>query len=65
MTLQEAIEARHSVWVYKDQSLAEDVVKVLVHAKMGSSMIGYTQMELGIAKYHFEIGAEKENFEWI
>jgi hypothetical protein len=28
-------------------------------------MIGYTKMDLGIAKYHFEIGAGKENFEWI
>ena len=36
-----------------------------VHAKKGFSMIGYTQMDLGIAKYHFEIGAGKENFEWI
>jgi hypothetical protein len=27
-------------------------------------MIGYTQMDLGIAKYHFEIGAGKENFIW-
>ena len=29
----------------------------LVRAKKGFSMIGYTQMDLGIAKYHFEIGA--------
>ena len=29
MTIQEAIEARHSVRAYKDQPLAEDVVKVL------------------------------------
>ena len=36
-----------------------------VRAKKGMSMIGYTQMDLGIAKYHFEIGAEKENFEWV
>ena len=36
-----------------------------VHAKKGFSMIGYTQMDLGIAKYHFEIGAGKENFEWV
>lgn len=36
-----------------------------VRAKKGFSMIGYTQMDLGIAKYHFEIGAGKENFEWI
>ena len=36
-----------------------------VRAKKGFSMIGYTQIDLGIAKYHFEIGAGKDNFEWI
>ena len=36
-----------------------------VRAKKGFSMIGYTQMDLGIAKYHFEIGAGKDNFEWV
>ena len=36
-----------------------------VRAKKSVSMIGYTQMDLGIAKYHFEIGAGKDNFEWI
>jgi len=37
----------------------------LVRAKKGFSMIGYTRMDLGIAKYHFEIGAGMENFDWI
>ncbi len=36
-----------------------------VYARKGFSMIGYTQMDLGIAKYHFEIGAGKENFVWV
>ena len=36
-----------------------------VHAKKGFSMIGYTQMDLGIAKYHFEIGAGEVNFDWV
>ena len=36
-----------------------------VRAKKGFSMIGYTQMDLGIAKCHFEIGAGKENFDWV
>ena len=36
----------------------------LVLAKRGFSMIGYTQKDLGIAKYHFEVGAGKDNFEW-
>jgi nitroreductase len=35
-----------------------------VRAKRGFSMIGYTKIDLGIAKYHFEIGAGKDNFEW-
>lgn len=35
-----------------------------VRAKKGFSLIGYTQMDLGIAKYHFEVGAGKENFDW-
>ena len=36
----------------------------LVKANKGFSMVGYTHMDLGIAKLHFEIGADKENFEW-
>ena len=37
----------------------------LVRAKKGFSMIGYTQMDLGIAKYHFEIGAGEVNFDLV
>lgn len=29
------------------------------------SMVGYSKMNLGIVKYHFETGAGKENFEWL
>jgi nitroreductase len=36
----------------------------LVKADKGFSMIGYTHMDLGIAKLHFEIGAGKDRFEW-
>lgn len=36
-----------------------------VRADRGFSFIGYTQMDLGIAKLHFEIGAGKENFRWV
>ena len=36
-----------------------------VRAKKGFSLIGYTQMDLGIAKCHFEIGAGKELFDWV
>lgn len=36
-----------------------------VRAKKGFSMIGYTKMDLGIAKYHFELGAGTDNFDWV
>ena len=39
MTLQEAIEARHSVRAYKEKPLAEDVVKVLEE----QTLYGYKQ----------------------
>lgn len=35
-----------------------------VRAEKTFSMIGYTQLDLGIAKLHFEIAAGRENFEW-
>ena len=35
-----------------------------VLAKRRFSLFGFTQMDLGIVKCHFEIGAGKENFEW-
>lgn len=34
-----------------------------VSAKAGMGF--YTKVDLGIVKYHFEIGAGRENFEWI
>ena len=44
---------------YKDYSKLPKVA-----ARPLFSMIGYSRMDLGIVKYHFEIGAGKENFEW-
>lgn len=35
-----------------------------VEAQAFASMAGYTRIDLGIVKYHFEVGAGKENFEW-
>ena len=35
-----------------------------VEAKALFSMAGYTNIDLGIVKYHFEACAGKENFEW-
>ena len=35
-----------------------------VEAKTLFSMAGYTYIDLGIVKYHFEVGAGKENFDW-
>lgn len=42
----------------------EENEKPKVRAKKGFSMVGYTKLDLGIAKYNFEIGAGKENFDW-
>lgn len=38
--------------------------RATVVAKKGFSLVGYTSMDLGIAKYHFEIGAGQDNFNW-
>ena len=35
-----------------------------VEAKPLFSMMGYTIIDLGIVKYHFELGAGKEHFRW-
>ena len=43
---------------------AEDGQLPRVLAKRHFSLVGYTQMDLGIAKYHFELAANKENFHW-
>ena len=43
---------------------ARDGKPAQVIAKRSFSLIGYTKLDLGIAKYHFEVGAGKENFEW-
>lgn len=44
---------------------AKDSKPAQVIAKRTFSLIGYTQLDLGIAKYHFEVGAGKDNFEWV
>ena len=36
-----------------------------VRVNKGFSKIGYAQIDLGIAKCHFEIGAGKDNFIWV
>ena len=46
------------------QYLPTDNGKAKVAASKGVSLLGYTLMDLGIAKYHFEIGAGKDNFDW-
>ena len=35
-----------------------------VEAKTTFSFAGYTDIDLGIVKYHFEVGAGKDSFEW-
>lgn len=35
-----------------------------VEARTTFSMAGYTHIDLGIVKYHFEVGDGKDTFEW-
>ena len=35
-----------------------------VAARPVFSLVGYSKIDLGIVKYHFELGAGKESFEW-
>ena len=41
--------------------IPEDKVKPI----KGSSLAGYTKIDLGIAIYNFEIGAGRDNFHWV
>ncbi|MDE6018714.1 MAG: nitroreductase [Muribaculaceae bacterium] len=41
--------------------IPEDKVKPI----KGSSLAGYTKIDLGIAMYNFEVGAGRQNFHWV
>ena len=58
MTLQEAIVARHSVRQYIEKPIEAEKIEEQ------KAIIDYAKLDLGIAKYHFEVGAGRENFEW-
>lgn len=36
-----------------------------VKPSKGTSLVGYTKIDLGIAMYNFEVGAGRENFHWV
>ena len=36
-----------------------------VRARRGRSLVGFSQLDLGIAKCHFEIAAGRNNFDWV
>lgn len=38
--------------------------KPVVRSKRSFSIVGYTKIDMGIARLHFEIGAGKDNFVW-
>ena len=60
-----AINQQKFSFFLQDQEGTKAGCKPKVLAKRGFSMVGYTKMDLGIAKLHFEIGAGKENFKWV
>jgi len=37
----------------------------VVKAKKGFSMVGYTRLDLGIAKCHFDIVAKNKSYDWV
>ncbi|MDE6380694.1 MAG: nitroreductase [Muribaculaceae bacterium] len=41
--------------------IPEDKVKPI----KGSSLVGYTKIDLGIAMYNFEVGAGRDKFHWV
>ena len=61
--LEAAILAPTAVNQQKFRFLLHGGNKVETQARF--SLIGYAKLDLGIAKYHFEVGAGKENFNWI
>ncbi len=48
---------------FEYKGIVDGVPQVI--ANKGRSMIGYTSMDLGIAKYNFEVGAGNTHFKWI
>lgn len=60
-----AINQQKFSFFLQDQEGTKAGCKPKVLAKRGFSMVGYTKMDLGIAKLHFEIGTGKENFKWV
>ena len=61
--MEAAILAPTAVNQQKFRFLLHDGNKVEAQARF--SLIGYAKIDLGIAKYHFEVGAGRENFEWM
>ena len=51
-----AVNQQKFEFILHDDNRVEAVAKF--------SLIGYAHLDLGIAKYHFEVGAGKENFVW-
>ncbi len=49
---------------FRFEYLSTDGGKARVAAHPGFSLFGYTKMDLGIARLHFELGAGAENFEF-
>lgn len=62
-TLRSAIESANAVNQQKFKFILHDGNKV--ETKTFFSPWGYTIIDLGIVKYHFEIGAGKDKFTWL
>lgn len=52
----------HAPTVMNQQEFYFELKESKIKAKLGFGF--YTKIDLGIAKYNFEIGAGRENFSW-
>ncbi len=52
----------HAPTAMNQQKFYFELKEVKIKAKSGFGF--YTKIDLGIAKYNFEIGAGRENFSW-
>ena len=58
-----AVNQQKFFFKYMKPTTDDSICKI--EAKRGFSLVGYTKIDLGICKYHFEIGAQQNKFEWV
>lgn len=60
MDMKQAMLERHMVRKYTDKAISGKESKVSISCDNGI----FTGVDTGLVKYHFELGAGKDNFAW-